>query len=604
MLKLLRPPIKQNVAEWADTHRYIARGTSSESGKFNSSRLPYQVEPMEMVTDPHVGEIVLMMGAQLGKTEMMLNVIGYMIDAQPSSILFVLPTTQSANKFSTKKLAPCLSESPVLKSKVKDPRSRDSGNTILSKDFPGGSLILAGSNSPASLRQVSCRVVLADEIDAYTTCGTEGDAVTLADQRAANFHDAILIRASTPTIKGASRIESYYEKSDQRRWYCPCPKCGKHQVLKWSQVKWPKDKPEEAVYVCEFCEAELTDHERVQMVQKGEWRAENPGGRSRGYHLSGLNRIMGRKRQYDSFLHEFVDNFLQAKARGRESLMVWVNTFLCETWEDAGDRVESEEILKRCENYNPSPLPKDALVLTAGADVQRDRIECEVIAWGASEESWGIEYRTFYGDPERPDVWKALDIFLCKKWPHPNGASLPIACTCIDSGHATKSVYEFTKPRQARRVFAVKGSNRDGAPLITRRFIKERRVTLYFVGGATAKDSLFARLKIEEPGPRFMHFPTGYGYDEEFFRQLTAEEIRTKKKNGFAVRYYKKIRERNEALDCRVYGMAALEILNPNFERLADNLNSESHELEEDQPAQKPSQQRPQRGAGFVDAWR
>ena len=306
---------------------------------------------------------------------------------------------------------------------------------------------------------------------------------------------------------------------------------------------------------------------------------------------------MGRKRQYESFLHEFVDGFLQAKARGRESLMVWVNTFLCETWEDAGDRVESEEILKRCENYNPSPLPKDVLVLTAGADVQRDRIECEVIGWGASEESWGIEYRTFYGDPERPDVWKALDLFLKK-------------VEALKRRHLAHRLHLHRfRPRHqvglrvhqaapGARVFAVKGSNRDGAPLITRRFIKERRVTLYFVGGATAKDSLFARLKIEEPGPRFMHFPTGYGYDEEFFRQLTAEEIRTKEERLRGALLQKDSgTQRGAGLPGLRHGR--VEILNPNFERLSDNLNSESHELDEEKPAQKPSQQRPQRGVAL-----
>jgi phage terminase large subunit GpA-like protein len=559
---------------------------------------------MEMLTDQRVGEVVLCWGSQLGKTELLLNTIGYCIDQNPSSVLVVYPTQDSARKFSTKKLAPMLAESPCLTSKVKDPRSRDSGNTILSKEFPGGNLIMAGSNSPAGLRQVSCRVVIADEVDTFLVT-TEGDACQLADARAANFHDAILVKASTPTIRGASRIEALYERSDQRKWYVPCPECGKHQTLKWSQVRWPKDEPEKAVYVCEHCQAELTDHQRVQMIKAGEWRADNPGGRSRGYWLSGLYRIMGRKRQFDNYLHEFVAQFLEAKHRGREALQVWTNTFLTESWEECGDRIETAAILERCEPYKTSPLPEQVCVLTAGADVQQDRIEIEVVGWGANEESWGIEYRTIYGDPELPDLWKSLDEFLAKRWEHPSGSFLRPACVAIDSGHATTSVYAYTKPRQAQRIFPVKGSNRAGAPLITKRIVKPHRNTVFFVGTDTAKDSLFARLKLEDVGPRYMHFPSGCGYDEEYFKQLTAEEIRTRMRHGFAQRYYRKIRERNEALDCRVYAMAALEILNPNFEKLIENLTKT--EVEEAPKQPKTMKEAPpvvKKGGGFVNAWR
>ena len=193
MLSLLKPPPKLNVADWANSHRYIARRTSAEAGKFSCDRLPYQREPMEMLTDQRVGEVVLCWGSQLGKTELLLNTIGYCIDQNPSSVLVVYPTQDSARKFSTKKLAPMLAESPCLSSKVKDPRSRDSGNTILSKEFPGGNLIMAGSNSPAGLRQVSCRVVIADEVDTFEVT-SEGDACQLADARASNFHDAILVK--------------------------------------------------------------------------------------------------------------------------------------------------------------------------------------------------------------------------------------------------------------------------------------------------------------------------------------------------------------------------------------------------------------------------
>jgi phage terminase large subunit GpA-like protein len=234
VIRLLRSPPKLDVAQWAEAHRYLARGTSAEAGKFRCDRLPYQREPMESLTDPLVGETVLMWAAQMGKTEILLNTIGYFIDAQPSPMLIVYPTLAVARKFSQKKLSRMIAESPRIANKVENPRSRDSGNTILSKEFRGGSLVIAGSNSPASLRQLSCRVVIQDEIDSYEpSAGMEGDPCFLADARAMNFHDAVLVKASTPTIRGARRIESIYDESDQRRWNVPCPRCDKLQVLKW-----------------------------------------------------------------------------------------------------------------------------------------------------------------------------------------------------------------------------------------------------------------------------------------------------------------------------------------------------------------------------------
>ena len=605
-LKLLKPPPKLDVSEWADAHRYLARGTSAEAGKFSCDRLPYQREPMQSLTDPTAAGVVLMMGAQMGKTEILLNAIGYFIDAQPSPMLVVYPTLDVARKFSTKKLAPMVAESPRIAGRVRDPRTRDSGNTILSKEFRGGSLVLAGSNSPASLRQLSCRVVVQDEIDSYEpSAGAEGDPCTLADARAMNFHDAVLVKASTPTIRGASRIEAAYEDSDCRQWHCPCPYCGEFQVLKWAQVKWPEGNPEEAYYLCEHCEREISDLERVQMVLAGKWIAQHPERRVRGYHLNGLNRIMGRKKQFASYLHEFVVQFLDAKHSGREHLKVWTNTFLAETWEEQGERISLTTAMERAEDYKTDPLPEGVGVLTAAVDVQKDRLEFEVMGWGVAEESWGILRGAIHGDPEGLDVWKDLDDLLHRKWNHPSGSRLSIAAACIDSGYATQTVYRFTKPRQSRRIFAVKGSSAAGAPLISKRFLKQGRTTLFLVGGQVAKDSIFARLKSEEVGPRYMHFPVGYGYTEEFYRQLTAEEIRTRMKNGFPVRYYKKLRERNESLDIRVYNMAALEILNPNMERIMAGLQVEQKSQEEaDEPLTVKSPTKPKKSGGFANSWK
>jgi phage terminase large subunit GpA-like protein len=587
-----------NVAEWAEAYRYLGRAVSPEAGKFRCDRLPYQREPMEAFTDEAVGETILMWGAQMGKTELLLNAVGYFIHMNPSPMLAVYPTLDTARKWSTKKLAMMLRETPVLRGTVKDPRSRDSGNTVLSKDYSGGFLVIAGSNSAASLRQISCRVVLQDEVDSYeASAGTEGDPCLLADARASNFHDATLIKASTPTIKGASRIEKYFEDSDQRYWFCPCPHCETFHRLEWSQVSWPEAKTSEAVYVCKHCQKDIEDADRIKMILRGEWRATYPNRRVRGYHLSGLYRIMGKKRQFKTYLHEFAENFLTAKDSGKQMLKVWVNTFLAETWEDEGDKVEAEPLLARCELYGGDMLPEGVMVLTAAVDVQGDRLEVEVLGHGADGETWGIEYKVLAGSPEQRGVWDNLDKYIQRTWNHPLGSVLKIAATCIDSGFATSRVYEFCKTRAANRVFPVKGSPVRGAPPIHKRSVKNQRVLLWTLGTGAIKDTLFARLQIEEVGAGFQHFPNGYGYDEEYFKQLTAEEVRTKFQNGFAIRYYRKIRPRNEALDIRVYNMAALEILNPNFEAIAKLMAKDD---EDDSPKVKPDR----RKGGYINEWR
>ena len=586
------------MAQWAESYRYLGRGVSPEAGKFRCDRLPYQREPMESFTDETVSQTVLMWGAQLGKTEILLNAIGYYIHMNPSPILMVYPTLDTARKWSTKKLSAMIRETPELRGKVKDPRSRDSGNTLLSKDYAGGFLVIAGSNSPAGLRQISCRVVLQDEIDSYQiSAGTEGDPCLLADARSSNFHDATLIKASTPTIKGASRIEKYFDESDQRFWLCPCPHCETFQKLEWAQVQWPEDKTEEAIYLCKHCENEINDAERIKMIHKGEWRATHPERRARGYHLSGLYRIMGKKRQFETYLHEFAENFLAAKRSGKEMLKVWVNTFLSETWEDQGDKIEAAPLLARCEEYGGEELPEQVLVLTAAVDVQRDRLEVEVLGHGMDGETWGIEYQTIQGAPTSRSVWADLDALITRTWDHPLGSKIKISATCIDSGYSTQRVYEYVRPRKANRVFAIKGSPTRGAPPVTRRSIKGSRVILYLLGTDAIKDTLTARLELDDEGAGFCHFPKGQGYDEEYFKQLTAEEVRTRYQNGFPIRYYHKTRPRNEALDIRVYNMAAIEILNPNFERIKKHISGNS--VEEKEPARHPS-----RGGGYVNEWR
>ncbi len=546
---------------------------------------------MDCLNDPGVETVVIMSSAQIGKTEFLLNIIGYYIDQDPSPLLALQPTLQMAETFSKDRLAPMVRDTPALTGKIKDARSRDSGNTLLKKNFPGGHITLAGANSPASLASRPVRVLLCDEVDRYPpSAGTEGDPVNLAKKRTVTFFNRKIVLTSTPTTKGASRIEDAYEVSDKRRFYVPCPECGHKQHLKWANVQWPKGDPGKAAYVCEDCGCLIDESKKPAMLAHGEWIASEEIIQTAGFHL---NELYSPWRTWA----EVVRDFLEAK-QNAETLKTFVNTSLGETWEEEGEQLEADDLFSRREKY-PAQVPQEALVITAGVDVQDDRIEVEVIGWGEGEVSYGIEYRVIRGDLSQPQIWDDLDAVLQQTYEHESGAKLRINAACIDSGgHYTQMVYAFVKDKAARRVYAVKGMGGEGRPLVSapakRKTGKQRvPIDLFTVGVDEAKSTLFARLKVTE-GAGLCHWHLDY--DLEYFKQLTAEKIVTKLKRGFKHREWIKTRPRNEALDIRVYAHAALVILNPVFEMIAKSL----------QPKDEPKQQRraPQKRGGFVNNWR
>ena len=613
LLSIVAPPPRYTVASWAEAFREMARGSTAEPGKYRLSRMPYQQEPQEALTDPTVSEVILLWARQLGKTTILENLCGYIMDVDPGNIFVKYPTQMKAADFSRKKLTPMIKETPRLRRKIQPARSRDSGNTIFSKLFPGGSISMVGANSASALRQLSCRVVIQDEIDSDAP-NSEGDPVPQADATASNFHDAILVKASTPTQEPeddgrggqtGSRIQILFNESDQRFWNVACPRCNHWQILKWPQVKWTWkmpdgttfSDPEKAVYVCEGCQAELSDFDRVRMVMHGRWVAKNPKSRRRGYHLSGLYRVMGKKRAYKSYLHEFVENFLKAKREG--SIDVWQNTFLAECSSHKWTRLDIDPLLERRETYGPE-LPVKVLVLTAQVDVQGDRLECMVKGWGLGFESWGIRHDVLLGDPHKPEVWRKLHEWIAQEVTHPILGKLHLPIVLIDSGGQSNDagfadpVYRFVRPRQPNEigpgVYATKGSSRLDGALVTNRRPK-KGICLKLIGTSLAKTTVHARLRIEEAGPRFMHYPIGAGFDEEYFEQLGAEIPKIVKKKGYNFTEWHKIRSRNEALDLEVLALAAVEILNPDLKAIAAKVRAKGGQLEEQKAV--PSDGRP-----------
>ncbi len=560
--KTFTPPPKLKVSEWADKYRMLSPESSAEAGRWYTSRTPYLRDIMDAPNDPDIETVVVMSSSQVGKTEDVLNTVGFYIHQDPSPMLAIEPTLEIAEALSKDRIAPMLRDTEVLTRIVGDPKSKDGQNTLLHKKFPGGHLTLAGANSPAGLASRPIRILLCDEVDRFPiSAGTEGDPLSLAAKRTTTFWNRKKIFVSTPTIKGLSRIEAAFEASDKRYFHVPCHKCGKKQKLEWEYVRWEDGKPETAIYVCRHCGEARTDAERNENIHLGQWIAEAPFKGVAGFHLNEM---------YNPWvsLGDMATRFLNAKHaldRGDpEPMRVFVNTSLGKTWEEKAETADPEPLLARRENYTIDAIPYRVLYLTAGVDVQDDRLEAEIVGWRKDqskdpEESWGIDDIIIYGDPAKTQVWNELDDILKKEFQTEDGRRLRIAATAVDSGgHHTEAVYRFCNARLGRHVYAIKGA--DGPrPIWPRRAGKSRRYhsPVWLIGVDTIKDALYSRLRSAEPGPGYCHFP--FSYELEYFKQLTAEQVKTRFVKGHPARYwFLPAGRRNEALDRRVYAFAAL----------------------------------------------
>lgn len=505
---------------------------------------------MDTISAPGVQRVVLMCSAQTGKSECILNIIGFHVSHDPAPILVLQPTLEMAETFSKDRLAPMVRDTPVLRDKIADPRSRDSGNTLLSKKFKGGHITIVGANSAAGLASRPIRVVLADEVDRYPpSAGTEGDPLSLAVKRTTTFWNRRVVMVSTPTVKGVSRIEAEWLQSDQRRYFVPCPHCEAEQSLVWEQVKWPTGSPHLAAYHCEECGSEWSDAQRLQAIRKGQWKATNAEGRFPGFHLNELYSPW-------STPASMAEAFVSAK-RSPETLKTWINTSLGETWEEDSEKVDTHSLATRLEDWGKT-APEPVLVVTCGIDIQADRAEIERVGWSADEQSWSLDYQVIWGDPTSPVFWQNVDDYLLTPSPRADGVSVEVMATCIDTGFHTQKVYEYAGPRFRRGVYAVKGLSRSGTPIWSRKPTKQDRgrVRLFTIGVDAAKDLIYQRLGQASEGPGYCHFPVGR--DFAYFEMLTAEKVRTRYQKGFPQRVYElPSGKRNEALDCRVYAYAA-----------------------------------------------
>jgi len=587
------PPPKLTVSEWADNYRQLSKEASAEPGQWRTSRTPYLREPMDAFSDPEVNTVVCMFCTQVGKSELVNNVIGYHIHQDPAPMLLIQPTIKAAEDYSKERIEPMLRDTDALAEIFGDKKAKVKSDTISVKAFPGGSLACIGANSPAGLASRPRRLVLGDEVDRYPiSAKDEGDPFNLARKRAKTFWNKKFGLVSSPTVKGVSRIADEFELSDQRRFFVVCEheECQHAQTLKWSNVHWEKDENEKGVaktayMACEGCGSTWNDAVINRMVREAESKKDLGGGwvatRSfrgiAGFHLNEL---------YSPWvpLWEIVQDWLDAKQTGKpEKLKTFINTTLAELWDDSKETVKPEDLLARREEYTPDELPGmehgslGPLLITGGVDLQDDRLELGVYAWGLGEECWTVEQLVFTGNPADMSVngpWhELLQHILTTVYYTADGLGLKIEAACVDTGgHFTTEAYQFCRENKRYRIFAIAGRSGMGKPIWPEKSsrAKKVRVELYHLGVDQGKNTIFTRLRrLAAPGPGYIHFPSNV--DQEHFDQLTAEKKVTETRpNGQKVDVWKPTRERNEVLDCFVYAYAALWARDPKKKKNPD----------------------------------
>jgi len=584
-----KAPPRITVTQWAEQYRILSSKDSAEPGPYRASRTPYATEPQDCLSaHSPVEEVILMWGAQTSKTTIGSNWMGYIADVNPGPAMIVQPTIDMAKRYSRQRLSPMIEESPTLKRKVRENRSRDDANTTLLKEYPGGQWSLAGANSAAGLRSMPVRDLFMDEIDAWPhDVDGEGDPSALAEARQSTFARRKRLKTSTPTTKDFSRIEAEYLSSDRCQYWVPCPHCGEYQVLEWGAatahgIKWAKDAegnplPETAHYVCAHCGAQIAEHHKPSLLAGGQWRPANPGakaGKVRGFQLSSLYSPLG----WLSWV-ELVQEWATAQHATRQGdpskLRAFVNTRLAETFEETGDRASEHELRKRAADLPLRQVHWGLFVATIGVDVQGDRLEAYTWAWGRGMERQLVDRLIIYGDPSLPEgepgsPWNTLTEYRRTPLQHASGRTVPISAVMIDSGgHHSQSVYDYARRHAHAHVYAVKGQSIAGKTILGKPTDQDinwrgqklkKGVKLWPIGTDTAKAEIYGRLRNVNPGPGYVHISRQFTAD--VFEQLTSERLVTRYVKGHPkLEWVKPAGKRNEALDCAVYALAGAHFL-------------------------------------------
>jgi len=572
---MMKPPDDLTVTQWAERYRRLSTEASAEPGPWRTSRTPYLREPMDAFTDPKVQRIVMVAASQVGKSELELNIIGYIIDEDPGSILFIHPTTIDAKEFSKLRIAPEIRDCPTLRQKVAAPKSRDSGNTVLQKTYPGGILTMCGSTEAHSLASKPIRYVIGDERDRWAvSAGIEGDPWELAIARQTTFFNAKAVEVSTPTIRGSSNIAKSFSKGTMERWKSQCPHCGEYHEIQWKDIRYEVEETavdhertytvHDVFWICPGCGC--VSNEATMKKQPAKWVADNPAAYDNGVRSFWLNAFVSPWASWESICLKY-----QNALGDTRKMQVIYNTCFGQLWEDRGNTEDEDSLMARREEY-PAELPDGVLVLTAGVDTQDNRMEYEVVGHGHFKETWGIEKGVVMGRPDDDETWAKLDEVLFNRiFRFEDGLGLPVSLTFVDQGgHFSGEVRLACHDRIHKKVFAIMGSKNHDAPYT--KPPKEQKIMvqqqyigmcwMYEIGVDAGKQRIMDNLRVKTPGPKYCHFPKREDYGSSYFAGLLSERLvhDESKKHPWV---WKKIpgHDRNEALDCRNYALAAFQVL-------------------------------------------
>lgn len=602
----LKPLPKTSVSNWADNHRMLSSGISAEPGKWKTSRAPYQKDIMNAFTEPGIHRVVVKSSSQIGKSDMMNNVIGRFAHLDPCAIMMIQPTIDMAQDYSKTRIAPMIRDTKVLNNLFYDVKSRDANNTILSKVFPGGRLIMCGANSPAGLASRPIRILLADEVDRFPdSAGTEGDPVDLAAKRMTTFWNSCMGLFSTPTNEGSSRIDEEYLAGTQEEWQHKCPNCGEYHLLRhidmtvdYKEIKTPSGKKTVIVndvkWRCPHCGFSFSEKEMKQTPQK--YISRNADALKNGIRSFFVNGFTSPWMTWSKIMREW----LEAKG-GPEREKVIMNTVFGESYKQKGAFEDEQIFLRRRESYG-AELPNGVLLLTAAIDTQDNRLEYEVVGWGKEEECWGIRKGIVLGAPNQDRTWKEIDNILDKTYHFADGKGLKVVRTFIDSGgHYTSDVYNYCQKNFHKQRFAIKGRGGPGIPLIYKiAKANNAKAPLILLGVDDGKQQIMDRLSIDSPGPLYFHFPqdegikelSNRGYDDLYFKGIISEHKKVYKRNGVLREVWETTKNvRNEPLDLRNYNLACMKSLKPDWGKLEMLVNGMS-ETEVKRAVAKPQKKK------------
>ena len=619
ILSGMKPPEDHTVSQWADKNRRLTSESSAEVGKWRTSRTPYMFDILDSFTDPLIEHIVVVAASQVGKSETINNMVGYCIDQDPGPILLIQPTIDDVKRYSEMRIAPMIRETRCLKRKVADPKSRDAANTKRQKSFPGGVLVMTGSNVAHDLSSMPIRYVFGDERDRWaTSAGSEGDPWELAVARTRTFYNKKMVEVSTPTVKGASAIENSYNLGTMERWKTQCPHCGEYVELTFDNIRFEYDAAEngdkkifhisEIFYVCPECGGISDEH--TMKSQPAKWVATVP--EAREHHKTRSFWLTAWVSPWATW-ESIILQFLQAGTDSAK-LQVVYNTQFGELWEERGDMASEDDVMARREVYE-AEVPDGVLLLTCGVDTQDDRLEYEVVGHRRFGETWGIKKGVILGRPDTEEVWERLDEVLSHKYKFKSGVSLQISLTFIDEGgHFTQEVRQHCLARQYDHVFAIKGANRPDIPYTAppkkQKIVVNGKVIgqvwVYEIGVNAGKQKIVDNLRVQSPGANYCHFPLRDDYGKQFFKQLMSEHLAYVPKLKHPWQWQKiPGHERNEAFDIRNYNLAACEILSPDWDAIEQKLRTAKPGEENASIPMKEKKAKPRkrRKSDFYDDW-